>query len=151
MEISFIKLASYKGTESTGNISQLIGLQESLEGRPVVIIEDIIDTGRTLNRLIPELEKLKPSSIEVIALLFKPDALQAELNASRLDTIKENSSIRVVELTEEERDRFREASRPARKAYIRMAGERGAAILDQLLTMVSTTESAIPATDTTAQ
>ena len=51
----------------------------------------------------------------------------------------------------EERDRFREASLPARKAYIRMAGERGAAILDQLLTMVSTTESAIPAKDTTAQ
>ncbi len=84
LDVSFIKLTSYKGTESTGDLSQLIGLQESLDGRPVIIIEDIIDTGRTLNRLIPELQSLNPSSIEVIALLFKPDALEAELNAKYL-------------------------------------------------------------------
>lgn len=84
LETSFIKLSSYKGTKSTGDLSQLIGLQESLTGRPVIIIEDIIDTGRTLNRLIPELQSLNPESIEVIALLFKPEALQAELNAKYL-------------------------------------------------------------------
>lgn len=75
--------------------------------------------------------------------------VQAELNTSRLNTITENSSIRVVELTEEERDGFRQASLPAREAYIRIAGERGAAILEQLLTMISIKESAASTQATT--
>ena len=117
--------------------------------RPAQFVTSVVSNTSWFDAL-PEDQKLwlEDAMDEIAPLAYE---VQAELNASRLDTIKENSSIRVVELTEEERDRFREASLPARKAYIRMAGERGAAILDQLLTMVSTTESAIPATDTTAQ
>jgi len=85
---------------------------------------------------------------EVAPLAYE---VQAELNASRLNTITDNSSIRVVELTEEERDSFRKASLSAREAYVRIAGERGAAILDQLLTMISKTESATSAQATTGQ
>jgi hypoxanthine phosphoribosyltransferase len=79
-EIHFIKLASYKGLTSTGNVQTLIGLTQDLENRAVIIIEDIVDTGRTLYQLLPELEKLKPGSISICTLLQKPDALTVELN-----------------------------------------------------------------------
>jgi hypoxanthine phosphoribosyltransferase len=75
-EISFIKLASYKGTTSTGNVITAIGLEESLHLRHVILLEDIIDTGKTLHEFMPQLEHQGPASIEVVALLTKPEALK---------------------------------------------------------------------------
>jgi hypoxanthine phosphoribosyltransferase len=74
-EISFIKLASYKGTRSTGHVITSIGLDESLKDRHVVIIEDIVDTGKTLNEFLPQLRDQQPASLKIAALLHKPEAL----------------------------------------------------------------------------
>jgi len=78
-EVSFVKLASYEGTSSTGTINELIGLKENIEGRTVIIIEDIVDTGRTLEKLIVELEKKKPAKILIATLLYKPDSYKGNL------------------------------------------------------------------------
>jgi hypoxanthine phosphoribosyltransferase len=75
-EICFIKLASYKGTKSTGNVITSIGLDESLKGRHVVVLEDIVDTGKTLFEFLPQLTDQQPASMKIVALLHKPDALQ---------------------------------------------------------------------------
>jgi hypoxanthine phosphoribosyltransferase len=71
-EISFIKLSSYSGTSSSGNVSELIGLNEDLSGRTVVIVEDIVDSGNTLEKLMKSLSKTK--KIKVATALFKPGA-----------------------------------------------------------------------------
>ncbi len=73
-EICFIKLASYKGTRSTGNVITSIGLDEPLKDRHVVIIEDIVDTGKTLSEFLPQLSNQQPLSLKIAALLHKPDA-----------------------------------------------------------------------------
>ena len=75
-EICFIKLASYKGTKSTGNVITSIGLDMPLQGRHVVIVEDIVDTGKTLNEFLPQLTNQQPASMKIAALLHKPDALK---------------------------------------------------------------------------
>ncbi|MEO6538096.1 MAG: hypoxanthine phosphoribosyltransferase [Ferruginibacter sp.] len=75
-EICFIKLASYKGTRSTGTVITSIGLDESLNDRNVVIIEDIVDTGKTLSQFLPQLLDHQPASLKIASLLHKPDALQ---------------------------------------------------------------------------
>jgi hypoxanthine phosphoribosyltransferase len=74
-EISFIKLASYKGTKSTGNVITSIGLDEPLQDRHVIIIEDIVDTGKTLYEFLPQLINQQPASLKIAALLHKPEAL----------------------------------------------------------------------------
>lgn len=74
-EICFIKLASYKGTKSTGNVITSIGLDEPLNGRHVIIVEDIVDTGKTLNEFLPQLHNQQPASLKIASLLHKPDAL----------------------------------------------------------------------------
>ncbi len=74
-EICFIKLASYKGTTSTGNVITSIGLDEPLNGRHVIIIEDIVDTGKTLSEFLPQLFNQQPASLKIATLLHKPDAL----------------------------------------------------------------------------
>ena len=79
-EISFVKLASYQGTTSTGKIKEVIGLNEDLTGRTVVIVEDIVDTGFTLKRMIETLGTRHPESIHICSLLVKPDKLQVPLN-----------------------------------------------------------------------
>jgi hypoxanthine phosphoribosyltransferase len=73
-EVSFIKLSSYQGTESTGVINQLIGLNEDITDRTVIIVEDIVDTGITLTKLHEELSKLNPKAIKVATLLYKPES-----------------------------------------------------------------------------
>lgn len=78
-EICFIKLASYKGTKSTGNVITSIGLDEPLQGRHVVIIEDIVDTGNTLTKFLPQLYNQQPASLKIAALLQKPEALEHPL------------------------------------------------------------------------
>ena len=73
-EICFIKLASYKGTKSSGHVITAIGLDMDLIGRHVVIIEDIVDTGKTLSEFLPQLEHMQPASLRIAALLHKPEA-----------------------------------------------------------------------------
>jgi hypoxanthine phosphoribosyltransferase len=73
-EICFIKLASYKGTKSTGHVVTAIGLDSDIKGRHVVILEDIIDTGKTLNDFLPQLQNQQPASMRVAVLLHKPEA-----------------------------------------------------------------------------
>jgi len=73
-EICFIKLASYKGTKSSGHVVTAIGLDIDLIGRHVIIIEDIIDTGKTLSTFIPQLKHQQPASMKITALLHKPEA-----------------------------------------------------------------------------
>jgi hypoxanthine phosphoribosyltransferase len=75
-EVCFIKLASYKGTKSTGNVITSIGLDESLKERHLIVLEDIVDTGKTLSAFLPQLEDQRPASLKIVALLHKPDALQ---------------------------------------------------------------------------
>ena len=73
-EICFIKLASYKGVKSTGKVITAIGLDTDLYGRDVIIIEDIVDTGKTLFQFLPQLEHQHPASLKVATLLHKPGA-----------------------------------------------------------------------------
>lgn len=75
-EICFIKLASYKGTKSTGNVITSIGLDIPLTDRHVIIIEDIVDTGKTLHEFLPQLINQQPATLKIAALLHKPEALQ---------------------------------------------------------------------------
>lgn len=79
-EISFVKLASYSGDHTTGSVKQLIGLNESIEGRTVVVLEDIVDTGITIDNIQQQLSGLNPKEVYVATLLLKPDALQKEVD-----------------------------------------------------------------------
>jgi hypoxanthine phosphoribosyltransferase len=74
-EVCFIKLASYKGTTSSGNVITAIGLDANVNGRDIIIIEDIIDTGKTLHHFLPQLESSQPASIKIAVLLNKTEAL----------------------------------------------------------------------------
>lgn len=78
-EISFVKVASYHGTRSTGTVSQLIGLNEKIEGRHVVVLEDIVDTGHTIRHIMDILAERHPASVAVATLLFKPDAYKQDV------------------------------------------------------------------------
>ena len=75
-EISFMKLSSYKGTSSSGEISTQLDLNISIQGKPVIIVEDIVDSGRTMHHLLPKLWEHHPSSIELVALLVKREAME---------------------------------------------------------------------------
>ena len=83
-EICFIKLASYKGTKSTGQVITAIGLDMDLYGRDVVIIEDIVDTGKTLSEFLPQLHHQQPSSLKIVALLHNPEATKHPLTIDHL-------------------------------------------------------------------
>ena len=74
-EICFIKLASYKGVRSTGKVITAIGLDIELYGRDIIIVEDIVDTGKTLSQFLPQIEHQHPASLKIAALLHKPDAM----------------------------------------------------------------------------
>ena len=79
-EISFIKLSSYSGTETTGTVNELIGISDDISGRNIVILEDIIDTGITLDKIMSLLKKENVADIKVATLLFKPDAYTKDIN-----------------------------------------------------------------------
>ena len=83
-EISFIKLASYKGTKSTGNVVTAIGLETDLYDRHVVVLEDIIDTGKTLAEFLPQLIHQQPKSLKVCTLLHKKEATKYQINIDYL-------------------------------------------------------------------
>lgn len=78
-EISFVKLASYQGTTSTGKIQEVIGINEDLAGRTVIILEDIVESGLTMKRMIETLGTRNPDSVHICTLFFKPDKLKVDL------------------------------------------------------------------------
>ncbi|SMO39541.1 hypoxanthine phosphoribosyltransferase [Solitalea koreensis] len=80
-EISFVKFKSYSGMESSGEISQSIGLDTDINGRDIIILEDIIDTGKTLAVFLEVLKKYAPASVKIVTLLLKPDALLHDIKA----------------------------------------------------------------------
>lgn len=79
-EISFVKLASYQGVSTTGDIRELIGLNVDITGRPVIIVEDIVDTGLTMAHMLETLRRQNPSSIDICTLLLKPGKLRVALD-----------------------------------------------------------------------
>ena len=79
-EISFVKLASYAGTSSTGKVKELVGINTDLKGRTVIILEDIVETGKTMAHMLAQLRKQNPASIHVCTLLLKPEKLQEDVD-----------------------------------------------------------------------
>ena len=78
-EIAFIRLKSYEGTGTTGTVKQIHGLTEDITNRTVVVIEDIVDTGFTMKRLIEDLKAKNPTQIKIASLLYKPESLQCDV------------------------------------------------------------------------
>ena len=78
-ELSFMKVSSYSGLQSTGIVRSLMGLQESVKDRHIIVVEDIIDTGDTAMYIIDELKKQQPASLKFATMLFKPKALKHDL------------------------------------------------------------------------
>ncbi len=79
-EISFVKLASYQGTTSTGKVREVLGINENLSGRTVVIVEDIVESGQTMKQMIESLGTRNPESVRICTLFFKPEKLKEDLN-----------------------------------------------------------------------
>lgn len=79
-EISFVKLASYQGTVSTGKVTEVIGINEDLTNRHVIIVEDIVETGLTVKRMTETIGTRHPASVSICTMLLKPECLQADIN-----------------------------------------------------------------------
>lgn len=79
-EISFVKLSSYQGTMTTGKVKEVIGINEDLTGRHVVIVEDIVESGLTMKQMVESLGTRNPASIEICSLFVKPHRLQVPLD-----------------------------------------------------------------------
>jgi hypoxanthine phosphoribosyltransferase len=77
--ISFVKLASYEGTRSSGSVKELIGWNEDIKGMEVIVLEDIVDTGHTLELIVGELKIRKVSGVRIATLLFKPEAYKKKI------------------------------------------------------------------------
>jgi hypoxanthine phosphoribosyltransferase len=79
-EVAFIRVSSYSGTSSTGEIKEVLGLLEDVAGRDLIIVEDIVDTGHTMRALLDQLQARNPASLAVATLFMKPECLQHELD-----------------------------------------------------------------------
>lgn len=79
-EISFVKLASYEGTSSTGKIKKMIGINTDLTGRNVIIVEDIVESGLTMQNMLDQLKEHNPASVSICTLLLKPEKLTVDLD-----------------------------------------------------------------------
>ena len=79
-EVSFVRLASYQGVSTTGTIREIMGLNLDITGRPIIIVEDIVDTGLTMAHMLETLKTHNPSSIDICTLLLKPGKLQVDLD-----------------------------------------------------------------------
>ena len=79
-EVSFVKLASYQGITSTGKVHEVIGINEDLTGRSVIIVEDIVDTGRTMKQMSESLGTRNRGSVDICTLFVKPDKLEEPLD-----------------------------------------------------------------------
>jgi hypoxanthine phosphoribosyltransferase len=78
--VSFVKLASYQGTISTGKVKEIFGINEDISGRTVVIVEDIVDTGRTMRQMMEGLGTRNPAAVKICSLFVKPDKLEEPLD-----------------------------------------------------------------------
>ncbi len=78
-QISFLKLASYQGTSTSGNVKRLIGINENLAGKTVVVLEDIVDTGITIDNIIKQLKGYEPAEVKVATFLFKPQSIRSDI------------------------------------------------------------------------
>lgn len=83
-EISFVKYASYSGTVTTSNVKELIGMNEELEGRYVIVVEDIVDTGITMDKLLEEIREKRPLDVKVACFCFKAEAFQKDFKIDYL-------------------------------------------------------------------
>ena len=72
-QVTFVKLSSYNGTESTGNVTQQLGIDIDIEGRDIIIVEDIVETGHSMSHLLDYLRAKRPASVAICTLFFKPD------------------------------------------------------------------------------
>lgn len=79
-EVAFVRFSSYEGMESTGKVKEVMGLTENIAGRTVVVVEDIIDSGLTMQQLLSDLRKKNPAEIRVASLLVKPDNVEVDLD-----------------------------------------------------------------------
>lgn len=79
-EVAFVRFSSYEGMESTGKVKEVMGLTDNIEGRTVIVVEDIIDSGLTMQQLLGNLREKNPAEIRVASLLVKPDNLEVELD-----------------------------------------------------------------------
>jgi len=77
-EISFVKVSSYQGTNSSGRVDELIGLNTNIQGRDIIILEDIVDTGITMNKIYTYLNSFEPASLKIASMLYKPDAFSGK-------------------------------------------------------------------------
>lgn len=78
-EVTFVRVASYQSMHSTGKVKQILGLQEDLKERHVILVEDIVDTGLTMQQITQQILGLQPASLAIVTLLHKPEALEAEI------------------------------------------------------------------------
>jgi hypoxanthine phosphoribosyltransferase len=92
-EISFLKVASYSGTHSSGEIKELIGLNEEIKGRTIVILEDIIDSGKSMMHLLEYLKTKQPAEIKIATLFYKPHAIQYSISIHYSGIALENDFI----------------------------------------------------------
>lgn len=83
-EISFIRLKSYEGMGSTGVVKEVLGLSEDIAGRTVIVVEDIVDTGKTIKRLVEDLKAKNPAEVKVATLLFKPESVVVEIGRAHV-------------------------------------------------------------------
>lgn len=79
-EVSFVKMSSYQGTSSTGKVKELIGLNEDIKGRTIIIVEDIVESGLTMQKIIETLKARGPEAVYVCTMLLKPDCLKVPLD-----------------------------------------------------------------------
>jgi hypoxanthine phosphoribosyltransferase len=79
-DVSFVKLASYQGTSSSGTVREVIGLNTDITGRPIIIVEDIVESGLTMAHMIATLKKQNPKSVDICTLLLKPEKLEVQLD-----------------------------------------------------------------------
>ena len=93
VHFSFVKYSSYAATQSTGKVKELIGLNDDLKGRHIILVEDIIDTGLTMQSLLKNLEAKEVASVSIASMLLKPDALKCELQVDYLGFEIENAFV----------------------------------------------------------
>lgn len=104
-EVTFVRLSSYQSLESSGKVKQIMGLEESVQGRHIVIVEDIVDTGLTMAQLTAQLSKKGATSVEIATLLHKPDALREDVSIRYLGFEIENRFVVGFGLDYEEQGR----------------------------------------------
>lgn len=92
-EISFLKLASYTGTSSTGDLKELIGLNENIKDRTVVVLEDIVDSGHTISDVIAQITEKGAKEVKIATLLFKPDAMKKKIHLDYVGLVIPNDFI----------------------------------------------------------